>query len=449
MGKKINVKKEIKKEIEEGLKSLENGDLDETVEVHLAEEIANEEIKEEVPEVVEKTKEEPKVEEPKQEDINQKPQRSKKWLIILLCTIIVVLLLLIILVVINKNSNKENNKKEDKKIEEKKEDKKEDKKEEQKQEEKKEEQQEEKEEHKEETPEKKDDDVDYINLKVKNVNSSKNYEVQLARKYDKNHDKHDDGYSYAFYNKTTDKMMTGYDYTNVTCSSNCSTDPNDYGCIETNTNAFSFKVNGIDYIYATYIINVCGALDTNYIIYDTKNEKIALEGRGGTDNVTLINNHIFINYDEAGDDVCGSRGIGVFDCEGDSGFIYHDGERFAIVKGEGSVNLEKGFAIIEYNENLNPNNFAVSIYGEYGYRESTIKDCIAYNEDYIVAFEGDNLIVKDYQNKKVGNVDSVKFDTNKYEYSPHLQKEDGKYILTYYLKSDESASFNSALNINY
>ena len=397
----------------------------------------DEELKEETKEIVvdDVIKENQEVEEEKIEDNNIKPKKNKKWLIILLSIIIVALVLTIIFVLINKNSNKEENKKDDKPVEDKKE-------EEQKPVEPTEEKPIE-----EPKKEEKKDDVEYIDLNVKNINSNKNYNIQLLKKYDKNHGKYEDGYTYAFYDKTNDKMLSEFDYVNLTCDIKCTENPTAYGCVEKTVKVYSFNSGANDYIYVTYGVNVCGGLESIYFIYDTSKNRIVLEGRGGTDKVRLLDNNIVINYSTAGDDTCGYRGTEVFICSGTTGYIIYNGSKFDIIEGKGTVDLDNQYAVVEYNPNLNSNSFAINIYNGSGETDKVIKNCIAYNDKYIVVFEGDKLIVKDFKDNKVGTVDSVPYDSTKYDYLPIISEENGKYTLTYSLKTNEVGYSSAELNL--
>ncbi len=449
MGKKKNENNEEKKEIEESLKNFENGtdefgatmEMTSAIEKDEIEKAAKEEHDEVVATTIKEEKNEPKVEEKEETEVKEEPvvepkreltpepkKRPKKKFGALIAILLIILLALGIALgfLIGKSVfDKEENKKEEKPQEEQKQD-----------EPNKEEQPKEDEPKKEDKPQTDEDyEIDYIDLKVKNINSSKDYKIQLVRKYDKNHHEYEDGYTYAFYDKTNGRMITDFNYRNVTCGGNiCAKEPDEIGCIEKNIKVFSVKTGPFDYIYGTYDTNVCGGIDSNHFLYNLSNYETK-EGMGGRSDVYLRNDRVVIRYSTAGDDICPVQGVEQLECNGEAGYTFDYGGFFDTIKGKAAFQYDKLFAIVDYNYKVSPNFFAISLIDEFAVTKDIIRNCIAYNEKYVAVVEGKDIVIKELNGNKVGVVDSIKYDEN-YFYGPNLREENGKLILSYGLKPD-------------
>lgn len=292
------------------------------------------------------------------------------------------------------------------------------------------------------------EDAEYLDLNVSNVNSKNKYEIQLAKKYDKDHEEYTDGYTYGFYNKTTKKMITDITYKNESCGQDCSVNKDAIGCLEGTAKVFSFELNNADYLYISHEINVCGGIDSSYIIYDVNKDEIIKEGTGGRGKVESVNGEIIINYRVAGEDVCGLSGVEILECYGNSGYIFSKNGAFEVIEGKGSFKYNDKYVIIDYSRERDPKKFTLNLYNEKGEKVSSIENAIAYNDKYVVTYNGNELGVYELNNNKLGVITSITYNDNKYDYRPDLEVENGKLVLTYQLKGDYSNSLKAYFELN-
>ena len=282
----------------------------------------------------------------------------------------------------------------------------------------------------------KDENLTYIDKTVENLNSDKNYEIQLVRKYEKpeNDNYGDDGYKYGLYDKKNNKMLIEPKYENITCGNSCQADPNEFGCLETGMKLFSIKVGNKDYIYGTYKVNLCGGIDSNYFLYDVEANSIYDEGTGGSEKLEVNDGNLVISYNTAGDDICTDQGTAQLSCNGASGYIFASTGSFNPVVGKGSFKYGNNYAIVKYDVNLNPNMFSIELYDSTGNIINTISNCIAFDQNYVVTVNGKELQLLDIDGNKKGTFKAT-YDNSKYYYSPRLEEENGKETLSYTEKS--------------
>ncbi len=280
------------------------------------------------------------------------------------------------------------------------------------------------------------DNLSYIDVDVTNINTTSDYNIKLVRN---NNMKNEDGYAYAFYDATNAKMMTDFDYTNQTCGNDCSTD---FGCVEQGIKLYSIQTNNKDYIYGTYKVNNCGGYDNIYFIYDIEQEKIVEADYGASDVTKTSKGSIIIDYVVSGNEDCDTN-IECLNYPDDHiGYIFVN-KGFNLVTGISAFQNEDNFIIVDRNKS---DDYTINIYNENGKIEKTINNCVAYNDKYMVLHDGNNLILYDINNNKIGNIDSHEYNVKKYYYDRHLKAENNSITIEYFDKSDDSEKIET---INY
>lgn len=273
-------------------------------------------------------------------------------------------------------------------------------------------------------------DMEHFTLNVTNINSKRNYKVELVKKSTGNKNNYNDGYSYAFYDITNRKYITEFKYANITCGASCVSDKNSIGCIENGVKLFSFTVNNKDYIYITYDINLCGGISSSSFIYDISENKIVLEDFNGRDEVKEINGEIIIKITYAGNDICGRFQI----CNGASGYLFSKDGKFEEKTGVKTFNDENKFYIFTEDNDL----FNLNVYNEKLDILYTAKNIVSFSDNYLVTFSENGLELYDKNNKKIDNIDFEINEKDEFSFNPQLIVNENKITLEYYKNSNTS-----------
>ena len=293
-------------------------------------------------------------------------------------------------------------------------------------------------------------DATYIDLNVKNLDASKDYKIQLVRKNTESSYENQDGTVYAYYNKTDKKMITGFDYINVTCGGKCSDDATTYGCIEKNNETYLFNINNKDYLYA-YVsdLNLCGGIEGKAFLYNLTDRKIEFEKNNATKDVFITKDSIILRLRNAGDDIVGGSWADEYSelFNGvTSGFLFGTGDTFTEIMGDSTMYYDSKYYVVRLVNKKNKE-LAIDVYDQKGVKIETIDKVVAVNEEYYVLRDDNKLNIFDLSKKLVG---TISFDSSTYSsviFNPSLKKEDNKLRLEYVKVEDKNNSLYLYCNL--
>ena len=262
------------------------------------------------------------------------------------------------------------------------------------------------------------DNIEYYDLKVDNLGSSKNYHIQLAKK--------DDG-SYAYYDKDNKKLISDFDYENYTYNENSCV----INSLYSETKVYSFEMNNKDYLYV-YVSPYNKCKNDKYFIYNiTDNEKVR-EGNNGTIYVTKYDEGIVISLMESSNNDCtewtkGNR----YSCDGKRGFLFVNDDEFKEVIGNYSWNTVNGDIFVDSNGKL-------TLYNKKGKVISEFDNMVSYNENYIITYDKSGMVVYDLKHNTIGTIDFFEYEKDKYYFSPRLEEDFNQLRLNYVLSNNSN-----------
>ena len=361
----------------------------------------------------------------------QKPKKDKKNIIIV-CLIVVILLLIALLtfVLLNNDKKESNSGKTDKTD-------------------------------KTEVDEKKDDnnnikeeteelikDATYIDLKVKNLGTSKDYKIQLVRKNTESSYENQDGTIYAYYNKTDKQMITDFDYSNVTCGGKCSDDAITIGCVEKNNESYLFNMNNKDYLYA-YVsdLNYCGGVEGQAFLYNLTDRKIEFEKTNATKDIFITKDSFVLRIANAGDDIVAPWAEETVNpLQESAGFLFGTSNNYTEIMGNGTMNTDSKYYVVRLVNEKN-NELAIDVYDQKGTKTDTFDKVVAFNKNYYVLRTDNKLNFFNLSNQLVGTINLENELYSKIVFNPYLQKEDNKLKLEYVKVEDINNSLYLYCNL--
>ena len=262
----------------------------------------------------------------------------------------------------------------------------------------------------------------YVDIRTKYVNkTNRKYDIELKKKKIGNEKGHDI-YSYALYDKTSNYDITDFEYGNGVYYDY--TVGGEFGSIEKSCKAYVINVNGNDYIYIYIVASMFEGLDGSFLIYSPDDKSVI------KDTTNAIGENLF--YDDGQFAILLHYGTpeisagwynNYYQGEDKDAVIFSDNGKFTRKKAPYAVansNNTFTFYMMESEnefENANYSNSKVDIYNVKGDLVKTYKNVVSVMSDYILALDGNNLVIYDVN----GNKNIVEKNVSKYYiYNPSM-----------------------------
>ncbi len=296
------------------------------------------------------------------------------------------------------------------------------------------------------------DGLEYIDLKVKNINSSKDYHIQLVKKYEESDSEYDDGYRYAYYDKDSKKFISDFYYTNGGCNVNdCSKDDSD-SCVEKDTKISSFKVKDKDYLYVYVVnVNICEGYEAVSFIYNISDGKYIIGSYGERSNYSNYSDEVITDGDEAiikinrsNPGICGGWANGC-SCRG-GGFVFSNGGNFKEVRGfDVLVTEDKKYVVVSSSDDGQTceKDLVLNIYDRTGKITKSYDNVVSYNDKYMVTYSENTLFIYDLSYRQLGTIDFEEYNSNCF-FNPDLTIENNKLVIEYYLNDGNDINYNTS-----